>query len=94
MTNQNKSDIITHVAEVAGITHTQAEAAIDAFFTLVTEQAKQGGKMAWAGFGSFAPSHRAARSGRNPRTGELLHIAESTSMKFTPAKALKDSLNS
>jgi DNA-binding protein HU-beta len=94
MNSHTKSDIIAHVAEAAGITKAQAETALDAFFSLVTDQAKQGGKLAWAGFGSFAPSQRAARTGRNPRTGEELQIAESVSMRFTPAKALKETLNS
>lgn len=93
MNGHTKADIIAHVAQSAGITKAQAESAIDAFFNLVTEQAKNGGKLAWAGFGSFAPSHRAARSGRNPRTGEELQIPSSTSMKFTPARALRDTLN-
>jgi DNA-binding protein HU-beta len=93
MTNYTKSEVIAHVAEAAEISQTQAEKALDAFFGLVREQAKRGSKIAWAGFGSFAASQRAARVGRNPKTGEEIQIAASTAMKFTAAKALKEALN-
>lgn len=93
MTTYTKAEIITHVAESAGIKKSEAEKALDAFFGLVTNQAKEGGKIAWAGFGSFQPTQRAARTGRNPHTGAEIQIAASTAMKFTAAKALKEALN-
>jgi DNA-binding protein HU-beta len=94
MSNYNKADVIAHVAENASISKTQAEAALNTFFGLVTNEAKTGGKISWAGFGSFQPSQRAARQGRNPHTGEPIQIPASTAMKFTAAKALKEALNS
>jgi DNA-binding protein HU-beta len=93
LSNYTKTEVIAHVAETAGISQTQAETAIDSFFKLVREQAKSGSKISWAGFGSFATSRRAARTGRNPKTGEEIQIAASTAMKFTAAKALKEALN-
>ena len=93
MSNYTKADIINHVAESAGINKAQAEKSLDAFFSLVTEQAKVGSKVAWAGFGSFQPAQRAARTGRNPHTGAELQIPASVAMKFTAAKALKEALN-
>jgi len=92
-TTYTKAEIIAHVAESAGIKKSEAEKALDTFFELVTNQAKEGGKIAWAGFGSFQSTHRAARTGRNPHTGAEIQIAASTAMKFTAAKALKDALN-
>ena len=93
MSNYTKTEVIAHVAESAGISQSQAESALDAFFKLVKDQAKAGSKIAWAGFGSFTSSQRAARMGRNPKTGEQIQIAASTAMKFTSAKALKEHLN-
>jgi DNA-binding protein HU-beta len=93
MSKYTKAEVIAHVAETSGIKKSEAEAALDAFFELVTQQAKEGAKVTWAGFGSFAPSHRAARTGRNPQTGAEIQIAASTAMKFTPAKALQEALN-
>lgn len=94
MATYNKSDLLSKVAGDAGVSKGDAEAVLNAFFATVTESAKSDGKVAWAGFGSFSASHRAARVGRNPRTGEALNISASTSVKFTAAKALKEQLNS
>ncbi|MCB0992471.1 MAG: HU family DNA-binding protein [Acidimicrobiales bacterium] len=93
MANLSKSDTLNAVAEAAGVTKAQAEAVIDAFCESCVSAAKNGDKVSWPGFGSFQASHRAARTGRNPRTGEPVEIAASTGLKFTAAKAVKDSLN-
>ncbi|MFV1989723.1 MAG: HU family DNA-binding protein [Acidimicrobiales bacterium] len=93
MATYNKSELLSKVAGEAGVSKADAEGVLNAFFGTVTEAAKSDGKVSWAGFGSFSASHRAARVGRNPRTGEPLQIKASTSVKFTAAKALKDELN-
>jgi DNA-binding protein HU-beta len=70
----------------------QAEAAYEGLFTTPAKALKQGDAVSVAGFGSFKVVERKARTGRNPRTGEELAIPASKAVKFTPAKALKESL--
>jgi DNA-binding protein HU-beta len=93
LTSITKAELLDQVAEAAGVTKTNAESVLAAFFDAVTAAAKGGSKVSWPGFGSFSTSSRAARTGRNPRTGEPVKIAASTAMKFTSAAALKDALN-
>jgi DNA-binding protein HU-beta len=88
-----KSELLDRVASAAGTTKSAAEDVLGAFFDAVTASVKSGDKVAWPGFGSFSASSRAARTGRNPRTGEPVPIRASTAMKFTASSALKDSLN-
>jgi DNA-binding protein HU-beta len=90
----NKSELVDAVAGKAGVSKTDAEGVLDAFFETVRSSAKGGDKVAWPGFGSFSTSQRSARTGRNPRTGQPVKIAASTAMKFTASSALKDFLNS
>lgn len=92
--NYTKSELLSAVADTAGVSKTDAESVLDAFFNTTTNAAKSGDKVSWAGFGSFTSTQRAARTGRNPRTGEAVQIAASTAMKFSAAKGLKDALNS
>lgn len=89
-----KSELLSAVADGAGVSKTDAESVLDAFFAKATDAAKSGDKVSWAGFGSFTSTHRAARTGRNPRTGDPVAIAASTAMKFSSAKGLKEALNS
>lgn len=93
MANYTKAELLTEVAERAGVSKTEVESVIDALFSTVTAQAKAGNKVSWPGFGSFSISHRAARTGRNPQTGAEIQIPATSALKFTPAKALKDQLN-
>ncbi len=93
MANLSKSDTVSAVADATNLTKAQAEAVIDAFCAECVSAASNGDKLSWPGFGSFQASHRAARTGRNPRTGEPVEIAASTGLKFTAAKAVKDALN-
>jgi DNA-binding protein HU-beta len=88
-----KAELIDAVASEAGVTKADAERTVGAFFTVVTASAKKGEKVAWPGFGSFSTSKSAARTGRNPQTGEAVKIAASTRMKFTSSSTLKDALN-
>ena len=88
-----KAELIDEVAKSAGVTKADAERTLTAFFDHVTARTKKGDKIAWHGFGSFSTSKRAARTGRNPQTGEPVKIAASTAMKFTPSATLKAALN-
>ena len=89
----NKSELIDAVASKAGIGKSEANETIDAFFEVLTTAVKSGDKVSWPGFGSFSTSQSAARTGRNPQTGEAVNIAASTRMKFTASSALKGELN-
>ena len=89
----NKSELIDAVASKAGISKSEANETIDAFFEVLTNAVKSGDKVSWPGFGSFSTSQSAARTGRNPQTGEAVNIAASTRMKFTASSALKGELN-
>ena len=89
----NKTELIAAVAEKAEISKKDAEKAVKAFTDAVAEELAKGGKVQLVGFGNFEVSERAAREGRNPRTGETMTIAASKTPKFKPGKALKDEIN-
>lgn len=89
----NKSELIAAVAEKAGITKAQADAALTAITDNIAGVLVQGETITLPGFGTFSLAERAARTGRNPKTGEALEIAASRAAKFKQAKALKDALN-
>jgi DNA-binding protein HU-beta len=88
-----KAELIDAIANEAGVTKADAERTVAAFFDIVVKGAKKGEKIAWPGFGSFSTSKSAARTGRNPQTGEPVKIAASTRMKFTASSTLKAALN-
>lgn len=88
----NKSDLVDAVAVEAGLTKAQAAKAVDSLFDAVTGALKAGDEVRLVGFGTFAVSKRAARTGKNPRNGEPITIAASTQPKFKPGKGLKDAL--
>jgi DNA-binding protein HU-beta len=88
-----KAELIDAVAKEAGVSKTDAERTIGAFFDTVVKSAKKGDKIAWPGFGSFSTSKSKARTGRNPQTGAAEKIAASTRMKFTASSTLKSALN-
>ena len=89
----NKAELVAAMAEKTGLSKKDAEAALKAFTDIVAEEVKKGEKIQLVGFGTFEVSERAARTGRNPQTGEEMTIAASKSPKFKAGKALKDSLN-
>jgi DNA-binding protein HU-beta len=91
--NMNKQDLIDAVASEVGIAKSAAEEAINAFLDTVTNAVVEGDAVQLIGFGSFSMGARAARVGRNPKTGEPLHIAASKTVKFTAGKAFKDAVN-
>lgn len=89
----NKSDLISLIASRADITKTAADAALEAVTDGITGALASGQSVTLVGFGTFSTSRRAARDGRNPRTGETIKIKASTLAKFKAGKALKDALN-
>ena len=91
--NVNKTDMIEHIAKQADISKAAATRALEAFVGGVKATLKKGNSVSLVGFGTFAVSKRAARSGRNPRTGAAIKIKAAKVPKFRPGKALKDSLN-
>ena len=88
----SKSALSKSVREATGCTVAQADAAVDAVLNTIVEGVKADGNFRLIGFGTFAKSERAARQGRNPKTGEAIEIAASTSIKFSTAAALKKAL--
>lgn len=89
----NKTDLVEKIANDADISKAAANRAVDAFITAVTRQLKRGGTVTMLGFGTFAVGKRAARIGRNPRTGESVKIKAKKVPKFRPGSVLKDALN-
>ena len=89
----NKTELVAAMAENAGLTKKDAEAALKAFVETVEAALKADDKVQIVGFGTFEVSERAAREGRNPQTGETMKIAASKSPKLKAGKALKDALN-
>lgn len=88
----NKTELIAAVAEKADLSKKDAEAAITATVAAITEALTQGEKVQLVGFGSFEVKTRAARVGRNPRTGEEIPISEAKLPVFKAGKALKDAV--
>ena len=88
-----KAEIITKIAEDAGITKTAADAALNSFISSVIKTVKKGNKFSIVGFGTFSRTNRKARTGRNPQTGEAIKIKASKAPKFTAGKAFKDAVN-
>lgn len=86
----NKSDLVTKIAEGAGLTKVQAEKALNSFIAETTAALKAGDKITLVGFGTFSAVTRAARTGRNPQTGKAIKISAKTNGKFSPGKSLKD----
>ena len=89
----NKTDLIEHIAKNADISKAAAGRALDALLSGVKTTLKKGGSVTLVGFGTFAVAKRAARTGRNPRTGDTIKIKAAKLPKFRPGKALKDALN-
>ena len=88
----NKAELIAKIADDAGLTKTQANAAIDSFTTAVQKTLKAGGKLTLVGFGTFSVSKRAARMGRNPQTGATIKIKAKKVAKFKAGKDLSSKI--
>jgi len=88
----NKTEFIAKVAEKAELSKKDAENAVNAFTNVVADALVDGDRVQIVGFGTFEVSERAARTGRNPKTGETIEIGASKSPKFKAGKALKDAI--
>lgn len=88
----NKTELVAAVATKAELSKKDAEAAVKAVVDAVTEALKDGEKVALVGFGTFEVKTRAARTGKNPRTGEVIDIPESKVPSFKAGSALKDAV--
>ena len=89
----NKAELIVAMAEKAGLDQKEAGKALKAFTEVVAAELKKGEKIQLVGFGTFEVSERAAREGRNPRTGESMKIDACKAPRFKAGKALKDAIN-
>ncbi|MDH3217598.1 MAG: HU family DNA-binding protein [Candidatus Krumholzibacteria bacterium] len=89
----NKAELIDAVAGSANLSKADAGRAVDAVVDAVSSALKKGQQVSVVGFGTFSVKHRAARAGRNPRTGETIQIAASNVPGFKAGKALKDAVN-
>ena len=90
----NKTEFVKHIAEHHQCTQVEAEKIIDMFTSSVIDAIGKGNEISLIGFGNFSVSKVAARSGRNPRTGEALEIAARNQPKFKVGQKLKDACNS
>jgi DNA-binding protein HU-beta len=88
----NKAELIDQISKNAGITKTQANDALDAFTGAVISTLKKGDTVTLVGFGTFSVSQRAARTGRNPQTGETIKIKAAKVPKFKSGKDFKDKI--
>lgn len=88
----NKTELVNAIAAKAGLSKKDADAALAATVEAVTEALKSGDKVALVGFGTFEVRERAARTGKNPATGETIEIAACKAPAFKAGKALKDAV--
>lgn len=89
----NKSQLIEKISEGADISKAAATRALDSFIDAVSEGLQAGEQISLVGFGTFTVRERAARTGRNPQTGDTIEIAAAKVPAFKPGKALKDAVN-
>jgi DNA-binding protein HU-beta len=89
----NKQDLANQVADVTGLARGDAARAIDALLDIITESLAKGEEVRLVGFGSFVAGVRKATTGRNPRTGDPMNLAESVAPKFRVGRNLKSACN-
>jgi DNA-binding protein HU-beta len=89
----NKAELVDKIADTAGLNKAEAERALNAFIETIQGAVSSDDKVTLPGFGSFSRSSRAARTGRNPRTGEPVQIAASKGVKFSAGAAFKSAVN-
>ncbi|KTQ98293.1 transcriptional regulator HU subunit alpha [Aureimonas ureilytica] len=89
----NKNELVSVVAEKAGLSKQDATTAVDAVFDALQATMAKGDDVRLVGFGTFSVSHRAASKGRNPSTGAEVDIPARNVPRFTPGKGLKDAVN-
>ena len=84
-----KADLVAAMAKASGGTKASAERAVSAFLVMICDSLKRGRRVTLAGFGTFSVAKRAARNGRNPRTGKLIKIPAARVPRFKPSRTLK-----
>ena len=89
----NKNDLVSSVADGAGMSKADAAKAVESVFGAITNELQSGGEVRVVGFGTFSVANRKATTGRNPRTGESIQIPASKQPKFKAGKGLKDAVN-
>ncbi len=89
----NKSELIDAAAQSTGLSKGEMSKALDSILDSISGAVQQGDRVSLSGFGTFERRDRAARTGRNPQTGEQLQVAASRAPAFKPAKAFKDAVN-
>lgn len=89
----NKAELIDAMAAESGLTKADSKRALDAFISATSDALKKGDRISLIGFGSFSTSERAARTGRNPKTGKEIQIAAKNVVKFKAGSDLSDSVN-
>ena len=93
MNHLNKTELVEHIAGKSDISKAAASRALASIMDAVKKTLKKGDTVTLVGFGTFSVSKRAARTGRNPRTGAALKIKAAKVPRFKPGKGLKDALN-
>ncbi|CAN7396735.1 HU family DNA-binding protein [Pseudoxanthomonas sp. LjRoot143] len=91
--SMNKTELIDAVADEAEVSKAEAGRAVDAVISSITKALKKGDSVTLVGFGTFQVRKRAARTGRNPKTGDTIKIKASKNPAFKAGKALKDAVN-
>jgi DNA-binding protein HU-beta len=89
----NKSELIDAAAQSSGLSKNDLSKALDSILDSISGAVRSGERVSLSGFGTFERRERAARTGRNPQTGEQLQVAASKAPAFKPAKAFKDAVN-
>ena len=89
----NKNDLVSQVAGATQLSKADAAKAVESVFASITSTLSTGGEVRLVGFGTFSVARRQASEGRNPRTGEKIHIPASNQAKFKAGKALKEAVN-
>ncbi|MGR5160071.1 HU family DNA-binding protein [Vibrio owensii] len=89
----NKSQLVEHIAQTADISKAKADAAVNAIIEGISDTLSSGDEVSLIGFGTFKVNQRAARTGRNPKTGEELQISAANVPAFKAGKALKEAVN-
>tara|TARA_B100000686_G_C16664057_1_gene902622 strand:+ start:882 stop:1154 length:273 start_codon:yes stop_codon:yes gene_type:complete len=89
----NKNDLVASVAGSSGLSKADSAKAVDSVFDSITSALRSGSEVRLVGFGTFSVANRAATTGRNPRTGEPIHIPASKQPKFKAGKGLKSAVN-
>jgi DNA-binding protein HU-beta len=91
--SMNKQDLASHLANATGLARNDAARAVDAMLDIITESLARGEEVRLVGFGNFVAGTRKASTGRNPRTGDPMNLAESVAPKFRVGRNLKNACN-